>query len=802
MYKKKIRIFAFIFFLILLIGLIFNFFFPDKCKTSKIYVPIKDLGFSVIYNCFDEYLIKENIKNKLKSNKIIYDLLYDSVAKIKITFFPNYGKSRDIYKFLNSGDLVEEEKNLSTENELDNTNNVKKNIEGILNDEIQLKKIYKKSNVKEVDYKSWKRSHGDNWNSKFFDLKKINKNNIDKLNLVWKFNTIKKSELKKKWKQNIEINPIYFDGIVYFVSADWKLNAVTADRGDLIWSKQFFHAPSRRGILLHLNKNNNKKSIFIASGKRLLKLDSKTGKLDKKFGKSGSIYVKKTLFAPLVYKNQIILTDTKGIISSYNLETGILNFSENIHPVDEAKHYSSPWSGAALDKKNGLYFLVTGNPKPSLYGADRPGDNKNSNSLIAFDINKKKINWTFQEVSHDLWDFDLSSPPILANLKHKDNFIEAVIITTKIGNTFVFERNTGQSLFDIKYKKAPTSNVPNEKTSNLQLYNELPESFSKLEFEIKDLREDLISNSNFYNNFIEKSVYGWFTPPTLGKETVIYGIHGGNNWYGSAIDPFKQILYIPTNHVPYKLRIFPTSIENNLNFEGKFKNAHSIYMNKCSSCHQANRNGYLEQRMEKEISYVPSLVGLTILDPLKNKLENIEKIKSNHKDLKLTNKEFDELKNLFTHWDNKILDDKLIRMNSHWLKYYGPDGMLINKPPFNEIVAIDIISGKIIWRSTWGYENTKNGIKNIGSLNNGGIALSSTGLVFANGTRDSYAMVFDAENGEELWKYKMDADGTAPPLIYKFKGKEYISFISTGGIKFDPNNNKKSSILYTFSLNE
>ena len=57
MYKKKIRIFAFIFFLILLIGLIFNFFFPDKCKTSKIYVPIKDLGFSVIYNCFDEYLI-------------------------------------------------------------------------------------------------------------------------------------------------------------------------------------------------------------------------------------------------------------------------------------------------------------------------------------------------------------------------------------------------------------------------------------------------------------------------------------------------------------------------------------------------------------------------------------------------------------------------------------------------------------------------------------------------------------------------------------------------------------------------
>jgi quinoprotein glucose dehydrogenase len=140
-------------------------------------------------------------------------------------------------------------------------------------------------------------------------------------------------------------------------------------------------------------------------------------------------------------------------------------------------------------------------------------------------------------------------------------------------------------------------------------------------------------------------------------------------------------------------------------------------------------------------------------------------------------------------------------MDSHWLKYYGPDGMFINKPPYGEIVALDIISGKIIWRSTWGYENTKNGIKNIGSLNNGGIALSSTGLIFANGTRDSYAMIFDAENGEELWKYKMEADGTAPPLIYEFNGKEYVSFLSTGS-GYNINSNKKSSILYTFSVNE
>ena len=89
-------------------------------------------------------------------------------------------------------------------------------------------------------------------------------------------------------------------------------------------------------------------------------------------------------------------------------------------------------------------------------------------SIIAFDLVNKKILWTFQDVIHDLWDFDLSSPPILANLKYNNNFIESVIITSKIGNTFIFERKTGQSFFDINYKKAPISNVPNEKTSNLQ----------------------------------------------------------------------------------------------------------------------------------------------------------------------------------------------------------------------------------------------------------------------------------------------------------------------------------------------
>jgi quinoprotein glucose dehydrogenase len=63
--------------------------------------------------------------------------------------------------------------------------------------------------------------------------------------------------------------------------------------------------------------------------------------------------------------------------------------------------------GAAFDDKKGIVFVNTGNPHPSTYGVNRPGDNKNSASVIAIDVNKQKVIWSFQETSHDLWDFDI-----------------------------------------------------------------------------------------------------------------------------------------------------------------------------------------------------------------------------------------------------------------------------------------------------------------------------------------------------------------------------------------------------------
>ena len=76
--------------------------------------------------------------------------------------------------------------------------------------------------------------------------------------------------------------------------------------------------------------------------------------------------------------------------------------------------------------------------------------------------------------------------------------------------------------------------------------------------------------------------------------------------------------------------------------------------------------------------------------------------------------------------------------------------------------------------------------------------ITSSGIIFANGTIDSYAIALDSKTGDEIWKYKMDAAGSAPPIIYELEGKQYVSFLSTGGQYH--NYKEKGSTLYTFGI--
>jgi quinoprotein glucose dehydrogenase len=99
-------------------------------------------------------------------------------------------------------------------------------------------------------------------------------------------------------------------------------------------------------------------------------------------------------------------------------------------------------------------------------------------------------------------------------------------------------------------------------------------------------------------------------------------------------------------------------------------------------------------------------------------------------------------------------------------------------PPWSEIVAYDLNKGTIRWRKPLGEdeEAIKEGGKNTGMLAGGervGMVVTATGLVFVT-SKDGKMRAFDADNGDELWTYKMPAGLIGLPSMYEVQGREYL----------------------------
>lgn len=112
----------------------------------------------------------------------------------------------------------------------------------------------------------------------------------------------------------------------------------------------------------------------------------------------------------------------------------------------------------------------------------------------------------------------------------------------------------------------------------------------------------------------------------------------------------------------------------------------------------------------------------------------------------------------------------------------SPLGLLCNKPPWGEMVAVDLKAGKILWRSTVG---TTEDLAPLGAplpwgapLVNG-LAVTAGGLVFT-GAMDAYLRAFDARSGKELWQGRLPVPGVANPMTYLWKGEQYVA-IGAGG---------------------
>ena len=421
---------------------------------------------------------------------------------------------------------------------------------------------------------NWLRSHGNNYSDRFSNLKLINKNNAQNLSIAWTF--------LADDMQDVQANPVINDGIIYTPISGGYIVAINGSSGELIWrSSQYGKFAARRGLIYWPGKNDNNGRIIFSNREKLISLDAKNGKEIKKFGNKGRVRTGLNVMTPVIYRGNIIIATWDHAIEAYDLITGKnkwkIKYKKKINKRNGGVKYNNkganPWSGISLDDKRGLLFITTGNPHAYFDGTRRPGLNEFSNSIIAIDLNDKKILWSFQETSHDIWNHDISGIPILTKIKQNNDFIDVVVTPTKLSNTIILDRLTGLPIFDFRLRRAPTSKVPGEKTSAYQPNLNLPEPFAKNIFQIKDLWS---SNKKEEKKLLEKYSnhnFGFFETYELNKKNLQYNFHGGAEWMGGTVDQVKNIMYITSNNILWETELVLVSKKEGLTpiYSSKFK---------------------------------------------------------------------------------------------------------------------------------------------------------------------------------------------------------------------------------------
>ena len=110
-------------------------------------------------------------------------------------------------------------------------------------------------------------------------------------------------------------------------------------------------------------------------------------------------------------------------------------------------------------------FVSTSSPSPDFYGGERLGDNHYANSLVALDGQTGKVVWFRQLVHHDVWDYDIPAQPTLTTITYQGKTYEAVVVVTKTGMLFAFDRATGEAIYPIEERPVPQTDVPGEVTA-------------------------------------------------------------------------------------------------------------------------------------------------------------------------------------------------------------------------------------------------------------------------------------------------------------------------------------------------
>ncbi len=425
--------------------------------------------------------------------------------------------------------------------------------------------------------------------------------NFNSLSLAWSFDT---SNFGDRPEAIFQSTPLVADGVMYStVGSRRDVVALNAETGELLWMFRLDEgargagAPrtlSGRGLSYMKEGDEPARILYVTPGYRLIALDATSGARIPDFGDNGMVDLKREMdqeldlvsgevglhAAPVVHDGVIVIGSAfltgsapstydkpKGTVRGYDARTGKRLWI--FHPVPQGdafgsdtwrndswayNGYTGVWAQMTIDEELDILYLPVEMPTGDYYRGHCPGDNLFANSLVALDLHTGERLWHFQTIHHDIWDWDLPSAPILADLSIAGEKRKAVVQPTKQGFVFVFDRVTGEALFDIEERPVPQTDVPGEVTSPTQPFPVAPPPFEKQGLTVDDLIDFTPQMRAEAEAIVAQHRVGpLYTPPSLAEAAdgtfgylQVPSATGGSNWPGGAIDPETGLFYIFT----------------------------------------------------------------------------------------------------------------------------------------------------------------------------------------------------------------------------------------------------------------
>jgi alcohol dehydrogenase (cytochrome c) len=393
----------------------------------------------------------------------------------------------------------------------------------------------------------WITNGGNVFNQRYSPLTQINRDTIERLKPSWRVSLNGSGSASKYSGQG---QPLEHDGVIYMVTGADDVFAIDVETGAMLWT-----------YLAKLDDKNDSvccgwssRGLALGDGKVYVgQLDGKLVALDQRTGavawstqaerwQDGFVITA----APLYYDGLVITgfaggdRATRGRLKAFSARDGSLKWTFYTIPgPGEPGHETWPqdndawkyggasiWQTPAVDPELGLVYFSTSNPGPDLNGRVRAGDNLYTSSIIAIEASSGRYRWHFQEVHHDLWDYDAPNPVVLFDAPIAGQTRKGIAEVGKTGFTYILDRTNGKPLVGIEERA-----VPQEPRQATQPYP-TGDPIVPHEIDIAPEGFQVVNQGRIFTPFWDK--------PVLAKPQAT----GGANWPPSSYDPETHLLYV------------------------------------------------------------------------------------------------------------------------------------------------------------------------------------------------------------------------------------------------------------------